>query len=98
MRGISPLRPEHERHDPRRLLLDAWRREADSVAKKMERSDDAAGGLLTACLTVGAGVPRRPGMSRPIAPSMLCLAEVGIAGLWCSRSYDVAQPDVRAGR
>ncbi len=46
--GISPLRPEHERDDPLRLLLDAWRREADAWGKRLERSDDAAGGLLTA--------------------------------------------------
>jgi hypothetical protein len=27
--------------------------EADAWGKRLERSDDAAGGLLTACLTVG---------------------------------------------
>jgi hypothetical protein len=62
----------------RSLQLEAWRREADHWQKRIERSDDQVGGLLTACLTVGGIGTAAAGYVQTHAHDKLWMVEVGV--------------------
>src|SRR5947207_586864 len=58
--------------------LATWRREADYWQTRIERSDDQAGGLMTACLTVGAVGTATAGYVQKHAPESRSMAIAGI--------------------
>ncbi len=72
--------------DPRLLgpHSENWRREADYWQRRIERSDDQGGALLTACLTVGAigaaaagFVDARPDDTPLVVAGICCVAAAG---------------------
>jgi hypothetical protein len=73
----------HGRTDPDEALplddvLVAWRREADYWQKRIERSDDQAAGMLTACLTAGGVGAAAAGYVQDRAPGVTSMVIVGL--------------------